>query len=268
MELVRGRGVAFKSQECETLAIFSHPNHEAAIFGLLQRLRPRLVFLTDGGGAERVRQTKAALTEIGMESRAIFLDHSEAVFYKAILNRDTRFFDAVVAALKSLIKSVAPAQVLCDAMEFYNPVHDIALPLISAAIRPEVQLYEVPLTYQIETNDETEKYAIQRVPVESEKDQILTRLTPLELTVKKRIFQQHYEILQDVVAHGLKAAPESVWVDEAVCRVRSPFRKPEKSCVLRYDWRAKKLKSEGTVKQAITHAGNFVPIVKSLLFPV
>ena len=40
-----------------TIAVFSHPNHELAIFGLLQRLRPRLIYLTDGGGPERVAQT-------------------------------------------------------------------------------------------------------------------------------------------------------------------------------------------------------------------
>ncbi len=42
------------------LVVLSHPNHEAAIFGIVQRLRPKLVILTDGGGEPGADAARAA----------------------------------------------------------------------------------------------------------------------------------------------------------------------------------------------------------------
>ena len=53
-------------QNSRSLVVFSHLNHELAIFGLVQRLRPNLIYLTDGGGKDRIGQTKAGLEQIGL----------------------------------------------------------------------------------------------------------------------------------------------------------------------------------------------------------
>ena len=58
-----------------TVMVFSHPNHELAVFGLVQRLRPRLVFLTDGGGARRVEETGRALDGLGLRAHATFFNY-------------------------------------------------------------------------------------------------------------------------------------------------------------------------------------------------
>ena len=79
----------------DTLVVFSHPNHEVAVFGLLQRWRPALLYLTDGGGADRVAQTEQGLRSIGLLDRATFLNKSEASFYQALLDVDQPFFDEV-----------------------------------------------------------------------------------------------------------------------------------------------------------------------------
>src|SRR5262245_32431351 len=64
-----------------TLAVFSHPNHELAVFGLLQRLRPDIVYLTGGGGPKRIAETEEGLASIGLLEQARFLNYAETEFY-------------------------------------------------------------------------------------------------------------------------------------------------------------------------------------------
>lgn len=92
------------------LAVFSHPNHELAAFGLVQRLRPHLLYLTDGGGAARVAETRRGLESIGMAEHARFLDHSEGSFYAALLARDATFFRQIADAVRSEIEAVQAEQ--------------------------------------------------------------------------------------------------------------------------------------------------------------
>jgi hypothetical protein len=114
--------------------VFSHPNHELAVFGLVQRLHPHLIFLTDGGGAERVGQTERGLERIGLRDRAHFLNYTEAAFYEALIEGDVHLFREVARNLRAWLDCIRPAQVLCDAVEFYNPVHDLSLPIALAAV--------------------------------------------------------------------------------------------------------------------------------------
>jgi len=53
--------------------------------------------------------------------------------------------------------------VYCDAVEFYNPVHDMALPVVRAAIAGrDIAILEVPLIYQ--KAGQIEAFELQRVP--------------------------------------------------------------------------------------------------------
>lgn len=257
----------FRDRDANTIAVFSHPNHEVAVYGLLQRLRPRIIFLTDGGGEERVNQTKKGLERLGLGDRALFVNHSEKSFYDAILAKDSKFFSDIVSLLESLFKSMKPEQILCDAVEFYNPVHDIALPLVMSAAGIGGPIFEVPLVYQKRNDDDEskEEYEIQRAPVEWRNEQTLIPLSKEELSTKMQVFDGNYEILKDVVLNGLRCAPRETSECEAVIRSRNPVREPEPSVTLRYEWRANKLLAEGKVTRIITRDGNYVPLVKRLL---
>jgi len=39
-------------------AVFGHPTHELAILGLLQRYRPHVLVITDGGGESLIAQSR------------------------------------------------------------------------------------------------------------------------------------------------------------------------------------------------------------------
>jgi hypothetical protein len=169
-------GEPFLPSDRRVLMVMSHPNHEAAVFGIVQRLRPRLVILTDGGGQARVEQSRLALERIGLLDRACFLNFRESDFYRALLDRDSPFFEKVVDRLREEIEASAPEQILCDAVEFYNPVHDLALPALYAALgrNRNLAIFEVPLIYQTAATHET--YEIQRFPPSRRDRQIVFRL--------------------------------------------------------------------------------------------
>src|SRR5205085_5283405 len=118
-----------------TLIVFSRPKQELVSYGLLQRLRPYLVYLADGGGGARLAETRRGRGSIGLFGRACFLNHTEASFYEALLARDCEFYRAVAEEVRLSARALRPAWILCDAVEFYNPLHDMALPVARAALR-------------------------------------------------------------------------------------------------------------------------------------
>src|SRR5207247_1574969 len=146
------------------LLVLSHPNHELAVFGFLQRCRPHLLYLTDGGGAARVEETRRGLSSIGLDGQAQFLNLQESACYEALLRCDVAWCETVAAAVQEVIASAHAQVVLCDAVEFYNPVHDLSLLVVQRAARrwPGLAVFEVPIIYQ--RPGAGESYEVQRLP--------------------------------------------------------------------------------------------------------
>lgn len=244
-----------------TVVVFSHPNHEIAIFALLKKLRPLMVFLTDGGGEHRVEETRKGLRSIDMESQACFLSHSEQSFYDALLHLNTDFFHKVALELKMVLKSAKPEQILCDAVEFYNPVHDMTLAIVGCADdAPWQSTFEVPLLFQ--KPGEKESYGVQTVPDGA--DRIELPLTEEETAIKKAALEGTYTILRDTLGKVILSSPEALR-KETMFRASSPLRMPDPGRLLRYEQRAAALKAEGKVESEITHTFHFLPIVSELL---
>jgi hypothetical protein len=86
------------------------------MFGVLRRLRPRIVILTDGGGEERVAQSRQGLQRIGLLESTTFLDWREADFYDALLDRDVPFFRGVAAQVGREIAGIQAEHIPCDAL--------------------------------------------------------------------------------------------------------------------------------------------------------
>ena len=192
------------------LVLFSHPNHELAIFGLLQRLKPSLVYLTDGGDPDRVAQTRRGLESIGLADRARFLDYPERQFYEALVERDSGFYQQVARRVGRLVRRHPPDEVLCDAIEFYNPVHDLSLPIVRAALGDTgtLPVFEVPLIYQTSASDEV--YEVQRWPASRRADQIEIRLSEQELAVKTTARDRIYTSLVTQMGPVVAALPPSL----------------------------------------------------------
>lgn len=247
--------------KAKTLVVFSHPNHEIAVLALVARMRPQLVFLTDGGGEHRVNETRNSLKELGLESKAIYLPNTEKDFYNALLHLDTIYFAKVAANLRAILNEQKPEQILCDAVEFYNPVHDMSLPILLAAEDAGLNgVFEVPLLYQKPGPEEI--YGVQTVP-DYERNRIEIELTPEESSLKERALSNIYTILRDSLGTLLLSSPEAL-KKETIVPAKSPLRAPDPGRVLRYEHRAAALMKKGQIPSEITHSYHYLPVVSDI----
>lgn len=247
------------------LFVFSHPNHEIAVFGLARRLRPHLLFLTDGGGEHRIDQTRRGLDSIGLADQARFLRATEQSFYDALLHRDAGFFAEVVGEIAHAIDDLSAEQVYADAVELYNPVHDMTLPLVAAALdgRSGVAAYEVPLVYQ--RPGAGERYEIQRMPPSYGARRIQAALSDEEITAKERARDDIYDILMRQMGPLLTALPREHLAIEEVAAAATRLPQPSPERALRYEWRGALLQGQGEVTDVITYADHYAPVASRFL---
>ncbi len=244
------------------LFVFSHPNHEIAVHGHLQRLRPWMVFLTDGGGPQRLADTRAGLGRLDLLDQASFLDRPEAALYRALARHDMAFLRALAADLATVIRRVQPDAVAADAVEFYNPVHDIALPLTRAALDlagSAAPLHEVPLIFR---RGDSEAYGVQTAQAPDAR-QIM--LDDGEWALKWQSWTGIYHGLRAQLGHIVAALPRSALAVETLQPARDPLRRPESHERLHYEWRGRELARSGAVAEAITLQGHVLPMARALL---
>jgi hypothetical protein len=246
-----------------TIMVFSHPNHEVAVLGTILRLRPHIIYLTDGGGEARVDQTKQALQDYQPAS-VHYLNHSEQSLYDALVVGDAEFYRALASEVGDIIAKLGGEVVYCDAVEFYNPVHDITLPVVRAALATnDVGIFETPLIYQKTGSVET--FELQRVPGSLSSQEICIELSQKELeqktaTIESGIYKMLFEQLGNAIPDALLRQGRH----EHFLKGRSYLPTPGPEQVLRYEIRGKQLKDAGIVPEVITLKKHYAPIFEAL----
>lgn len=245
------------------LLVTGHPNHELAILGFVQRMRPHLLFVTDGGGEVRSAESRAALATLGLAERAQFLGVREEVLYRALVDGDTSIFPELAATVRREVERVGARQVFCESVEFYNPLHDLTLPLVRAATRgmKGIEVLEFPLI--AERAEAPGTYRVQRPPASRAADVLSFRLTKEELHQKLRAGREQYPSLRTQMGPLL----DSVEVAHAALECflpAAPLPVPGPEHVLRYEARGRLLAQEGRVDRVITWRNHFLPAVASL----
>lgn len=245
----------------KTLVVFSHPNHEISVYGLMTRERPMAAYLTDGGGGERLLGTMKSVADLGV--RAIYLDRTEASFYEAVLRKDMGFWRAVVQQLSALISATDPDQILCDAVEYYNPVHDMSLPLVQAAARKagcRAAIMAVPLVWEKSNGT----FSIQRaLPMDASRE-FWINLSDNESARKRAALSTYYAPLRAQMGFT-DAQVDMACRTEYLVQPASPLREPDPGVHLRYDRRGHEAKAAGKVQEAISYRDHYLPVVRELL---
>ena len=247
--------------------VFEHPNHEFAVFGMLQRIRPYIIFLTDGGGQKRVMETRNALRSINLLEQAYFMNYPEQLQYDALLECNYSLFFEMINHLKALVDHLQPDAVFCDAIEFYNPLHDITLPMVIRTLDSlslDIPVYEIPLVFQ--ENCEGERYVCQRFPDTENVKKFLVTLTPDEIAHKLEMREQCYFSLVNQMGMVLNALDADYLSQEEYGLARFPSKLPGKLYRLRYEWRGQLLLDQKKVKKVITLQDQFIPFLESLGF--
>jgi hypothetical protein len=117
--------------------VVAHPGHELMVHHLIERYRPTYFCLTDGsgGGAKsRIPSTTRLLREVGGTPGGIYGGFSDREIYRLLLNQRVEVFTALADELAKNLMDRDIGCVAGDAMEGFNPGHDICRALIDGAV--------------------------------------------------------------------------------------------------------------------------------------
>lgn len=117
--------------------VIAHPGHELCVHGWLESARPLVFVLTDGSGRSgisRLNSTSEILAEAGASIGSIYGRFTDQNLYAAILGGDFGLFEQIVAELAEALVRENIAYVAGDAIEGYNPIHDVCRVVINAAV--------------------------------------------------------------------------------------------------------------------------------------
>jgi hypothetical protein len=115
--------------------VVGHPGHELRVHAWMEAARPEVWVLTDGSGhgeVGRLRSTAAVLEGAGARVGPVFGPFSDRAAYAMLLHGD-------VAPVLDLTRRLAErltepgVYVVADAIEGFNPVHDLCRVVVEAA---------------------------------------------------------------------------------------------------------------------------------------
>jgi hypothetical protein len=114
--------------------IIGHPGHELRVHRWLGLARPYVIVLTDGsgGGGPRTHLTFQNVATAGARPGCVFAPWTDAECYRALLAKDGELFVGAGRAILEDARRLRPAMIVSDALEGYNPMHDVAWALASA----------------------------------------------------------------------------------------------------------------------------------------
>ncbi len=139
------------AEPSRTALVVAHPGHELRVHRWLEMTRPVVFVLTDGSGQHgisRLDSTTSLLARVGATPGSIYGRLSDRELYRAILAGDLGLFTALV---DELAQGLAGVDVVAgDAVEGYNPGHDVCRLLLNAALlrleeRQKPASFEFPL---------------------------------------------------------------------------------------------------------------------------
>ena|SRR5437870_1896746 len=114
----------------------AHPGHELKVYGWVCLAHPLVFVLTDGSGRtgnSRLSATTHVLGELKSEAGGIYGRFTDVEIYAAILGRDLNLFIALAEELAEAFVKSEIEYVVSDAIEGYNPAHDMCRVLADAA---------------------------------------------------------------------------------------------------------------------------------------
>jgi hypothetical protein len=118
------------------LLVVAHPGHELRVHGWLELARPEVWVLTDGSGHHtqgRMPSTRAVLERAGATPGPVFGAFTDRDTYGLLLAGDPEPFADVARRLAERLAAAPDLYVVADALEGFNPSHDLCRVLVEAA---------------------------------------------------------------------------------------------------------------------------------------
>lgn len=117
--------------------VIAHPGHELRVFGWLETARPVVCILTDGSGhtqQSRLPASTRILDAAGATPGSVYGASTDVAIYRAILDHDYDFFTGLADNLAELLVRQQLDYIAGDAIEGYNPGHDVCRMIINTAV--------------------------------------------------------------------------------------------------------------------------------------
>jgi hypothetical protein len=117
--------------------VIAHPGHELRVYGWMCRAQPFTFILTDGSGRSakpRIEPTSRILSETGATAGCLYGRLTDVDAYAAVINHDFGVFISLAEELAATLVDLNIAYVVGDAVEGYNPIHDVCRFTTNAAV--------------------------------------------------------------------------------------------------------------------------------------
>lgn len=117
--------------------VIAHPGHELRVHGWASNYLPRTYVITDGSGhtgISRLGSTKNVLRGLGSVPGEVFGMFSDREIYDAVREHDSFLFQRLVDSLAGSFIAHDIDMVAGDAIEWFNPTHDVCRMLINVAV--------------------------------------------------------------------------------------------------------------------------------------
>ncbi|HVR29206.1 MAG TPA: hypothetical protein VMS86_06680 [Thermoanaerobaculia bacterium] len=118
------------------LLVVAHPGHELRVHGWLELARPEVWVLTDGGGRTglgRLGSSRAVVERAGARVGPVFGAFTDQEAYRLLLAGDVQPVARLVERLADRLAAEEGPYVVGDALEGFNPVHDLCRVLVDLA---------------------------------------------------------------------------------------------------------------------------------------
>jgi hypothetical protein len=120
-----------------TALVIAHPGHELMVHGWVKATKPIVFIFTDGSGhsnQSRLSSTTKVLEEAGARTGHIYGRLTDREAYSAIMHHEFAFFIQIARELSKAFVDERMDYVAGDALEGYNPMHDVCRLTVNAAV--------------------------------------------------------------------------------------------------------------------------------------
>lgn len=121
----------------KTAVVVAHPGHELMVYHWLERHRPLYCCLTEGSGGSatsRLASTSRLLKHLGIATGPLFGRYPDKDVYRLLLDGRVDMFVELAGELADVLIAAGVDSVAGDAVEGFNPVHDVCRFVIDGAV--------------------------------------------------------------------------------------------------------------------------------------
>jgi hypothetical protein len=237
--------------------VIGHPGHELRIHHWLETARPLTFVLTDGSGRgqqPRLLSTAKVLRDAGAKSGGIFGRWTDAQAYEILL---TQNLDALIEVTNELANALVGNEiraVVADAMEGFNPTHDLCRYITNAAA----------LTAERRSGQAIANFAFLLVgPPNATRDRCVSLQLDDKALARKRVAAENYPELKTEIDAAISTFGLQMFAAEILCRVVSDL--PETfSGKPYYEEYGENQVKEGHYQKVIRYQENVLPLIQAL----